>query len=144
MRESISESAREFAGYMDGFRARNLASMHSKIRGQLADMEAWLAMLRTSVPDELPESAEFNKIVTEMSAAFRDSKIPIANRLIYVSGFLVSMITLQANFVRTRSEILSQLNNFIYSFLDAAEVSGSQELFEAAGAVAEAYKKLLT
>jgi hypothetical protein len=139
MKETITSSVREFAGYVDGFRARNLASIQQKTRVQVSEMETWLALLQVSAQSAGTEFEEFLGVLSSIESAINDSSLEVPERLIRVSKLIKSLITKFGITVKSRPAIHSQLNAFILAFIEAAQASGSQELFELARSVAGAY-----
>ena len=127
----------DFAGFIDGFQARNLASIQRNITLPLSDMQTRLSVLKTQT-----ESNPMAATVASVDAAFHEPTGTVVDRLALAGERFAQLLIEYREAISTNDDLQLQTKGFVRAYLDAAETSRSQRLVDRAVKLAEAYTEI--
>lgn len=137
MPDATHEPILDFAGFIDGFQARNLASIQRSISLQLSEMQTRLSVVKA----QTQSNPTVTGIVLSVDAAFHDSNGTIVDRLALVGERLTQLLIEHRDSFSADPDLQLQIKGFIRAYLDAAEISRNQRLIDRALLLAESYRE---
>jgi hypothetical protein len=135
----MTKQSNDFAGFLDGFEARNLASIERDTALQISEMQTRLAVIRSEVLEKDPSLKDITVEFERLTAAFNQGG-NIVDRLVAVGGVLNEI------FIKFGTKIISNLllnahfKGFLKAYMDAAEKSRNDRLIEAAVQVGNTFR----
>lgn len=142
MPTSTTPSSSDFAGFIDGFQARNLASIQRNIALQLSEMQTRLTVIKDRIRDHQAQLGPLTPIVSALDTAFHDQSGTIVDRLVEVGKYLTELLMKNGSLIKTDEAIHGQVKGFVRAYLEAAEVSRYEKAIDAAVGVGEAYREM--
>jgi hypothetical protein len=142
MKNTIFRSDGDFAGFVDGFQARNLASIENNIAVQLSEMQTRLVIITGLLEaTTLPNKAAVVDSFSSISQLFKttDNDKTIIDHLISVGESLKRWIADHGKAVLADTNINAQVKGFILAYVSGAEASHNDNLVSAAVGVAKDY-----
>jgi hypothetical protein len=131
-------STTDFAGFIDGFQAQNLASIQRSIALQLSEMQTRLAVICGLIDS----GDEFAKRFSEIASTFHDESGNIVDRLVTLGKRLNDLLLRDGERIVANDPIHTQTRGLIRAFVEAAEASRNDRLIDAAVTVAQSYGEL--
>ena len=127
-----------FAGFLDGYRASNLARLETSLDGVLLEMSARFKMLEDSGQRSGPASVS---VFSGLAQKLVDRQFDIVERLAQVGNRLLEIIS--TNALRSSAGdpiILTHLRRVLYLFVTAAEMSNSARLVTLAVQLGDSFR----
>jgi hypothetical protein len=124
-------------GFLDGYKARNLAILENNLFYDIKDLEKIIYLLSELTKDDPTFSKEHNNL-NKIESKFKNTSIDILSRLIEFGIELSSFIGLaSANFKR---QYANRIKEIAIRYLDVCEKSNNKELLKRALDVASKVK----
>jgi hypothetical protein len=135
MPDAMQTPTLDFAGFIDGFQARNLASIQRNIALQLSDMQTRLSVLRTQTEPNSPMAG----MLASVDASFHDPTGSVVDRLALAGERFAQLLIEHREAINENNDLQLQAKGFVRAYLDAAEASRSQRLIDRAVQLADTY-----
>lgn len=135
----MSTQSNDFAGFLDGFEARNLASIERDTALQLSEMQTRLTVIRSEV---LAKDTTLKDVLVgfdNLTEAFNQGG-NIVERLVSVAAALNEFFIKFRTTIKSNSLLNAQFKGFVRAYLDAAETSRSERLIGAAVKVGKTFQ----
>jgi hypothetical protein len=139
MSDSKAARSMDFAGFLDGFQARNLAAIERNTALQLAELQTRLRVLQA----ELARDSSAHVAHTGIAEAERSLRDPSANvvvRLTNLSKLLQAILLQSAPIVLSGETRADQFKWIVQRYVEAAEISHSDALVDAAVKLGQVYQ----
>jgi len=138
----MEQSTSDFAGFIAGFEARNLASIQRNVSVQLSEMQTRLAILKGLVEKDEQIKGTILPKLAEIQNTFNDPALSIVKRLVQVGSLFNTLILSHGDVLLSKPPILSQIKGILRAYVDAAEASPSEQLNDAVNAIATSFKEV--
>ena len=134
-------SLSDFAGFLDGFEARNLATLQRDLAPQIADMDARLAVLSDRISADT-KLRSLSPTIVNLEKNLHGDSFSVIDRLVSVGTNLSEIAIKNVDLLKSSPGIIDQLRGFVRTYLDAAEVSRNDRLVSTALNVGNTFKDL--
>jgi hypothetical protein len=125
------------SGFLDGYKARNIAILEDTLVYDIKDLEKLLFLISEISKDDQDFKREYEKI-NEIYNQFKNNSIDILSRLIEFGGDLNNFLDfISSNF---KQKYIIRLENIIFKYIEICEKSKNQELLKRAISVASKVK----
>lgn len=135
----MKTQSNDFAGFLDGFEARNLASIERETTLQISEMQTRLAVIRSEVLEKEPSLRDVGPEFEKLAATFNRGG-NIVNRLVSVGSVLSEFLIKFGSKIDSNHLFGSHFRGFVRAYLDAAEKSRSDQVLDAAVQVSKTLK----
>jgi len=136
-------AAKEFNGFLDGFQARNLASVERAVDRYLSEFQTWLSVMRSRLDMSLPGDLEVAKMLDEIDAPFRSRDGKAIEQTERATKSLTELVITHGALIRSRDPLVQASKGLIRSLIEAAEVSRSDRMIRPVLDLVENYKRTI-
>lgn len=136
-----TQSRSDFAGFIDGFQARNLAVIQKTITPQVSEMQTRVAVIKNLIKNK-QSLASLEPTIASIEESFR-SPDDVLTRLLRIGDRLIALAIPNLSAVTENSDLKKQIAGLALAFVEAAESSRSDQLINLATKVADAYESAL-
>lgn len=131
-------STEDFSGFLDGYRARNMAAIERGTTVQLSEIQTRLRFLRRFV-DENESASPLRPRLKVIEEFFSNRNDTIVARLDLLGKSLQEMLIENLPLVLSIPEINEQVKGIIKRFVESAEISRAEVLIDTAFLLAAKY-----
>lgn len=142
MPDTANKPYSDFAGFIDGFQARNLASIQRNVELHLSEMQTRLAIIIGQISKK-PTYDNLKSDFLLIENAFRDNSESIVNRLVKIGRLLTELLIKNDANCFAVTTIYLQLKGFIFAYVEAAEISGNERMINTAIQLVDDFRKVL-
>lgn len=135
------QSSSDFAGFIDGFQARNLESIQRETAIHLSEIQTRLGVLKAQVQ----RNAELKSVEPAIEAvdqAFQQRGANIVDRLVGVGTCVGEMLIKHHSVLKATPELLIHVQGLVRSYFEAAEASRNERITDSALSVVEQFQEL--
>lgn len=136
-----TQSHSDFAGFIDGFQARNLAVIQKTITPQVSEMQTRVAIIKNLIKHN-QSLASLEPTIATIEESFR-SPDDVITRLRRIGDSLIALAIPNSSALAQNSDLKKQIAGLALAFAEAAESSRSDQLIDVATKVAETYESAL-
>ena len=133
-----SNDPKDFSGFLDGYHARNMATIERTTALQLSEMQTRLRLLRATA-EATATAKEMQPLLLLAENTFKDSSRSIVKRLVSLGQFLGQLIVEHSRVVVREPQINEQIKGIVRRYVEAAESSHHDKLLDSAVLLAETY-----
>lgn len=125
-----TESKSDFAGFIDGFQARNLASIQKNISLQLSELNTRIDLVRAQLVPK-PDYADILLRLQEAENSMQSGAKNVVDRLAEFADHVNQLILLYSNKLESNEPAKKQIKALIAAYTAAALKSQSERLIDA-------------
>lgn len=138
MFEKKSNDPGDFSGFLDGYQARNMATIERTTALQLSEMQTRLRLLRAMAEADAT-TQQMLPFLESAENTFKDPSSSIVQRLIRLGQFIAQLIVEHALIIVGTPKINEQIKGIVRRYVEAAESSHHDKLLDSAVILAESY-----
>ena len=138
MFEAKSNDPVDFSGFLDGYQARNMATIEQTTVLQLSEMQTRLRLLRAATETDAT-AQQMLPLLVSAENAFKDPAGSIVQRLVSLGKFVGKLIVEHERIVVSKRQINEQIKGIVRRYVEAAESSHHDKLLDSAVILAESY-----
>ena len=135
MTETGTTYESDFAGFIAGFEARNLAAIQRNATSQVSEMRTRLVILSQQI--ELTESELLKARFAAAHNAFTAPEQNVLNRLVAFGEKLIDLLLECSELLRAKPSLWKMTTGLISCYLDAATATRNDEILRVACRLAE-------
>ena len=128
----------DFSGFLDGYQARNLATIERATALQLSEMQTRLRLLRAQAEADAT-AQQMLTLLLSAENTFQDPGRSIVQRLVSLGQFVGELIVEHGRIVVGTPQINEQIKGIVRRYVEAAESSRHDKLLASAVNLAESY-----
>lgn len=134
MKSNIEDN---ISGFLDGYKARNIAILEDTLVFDIKELEKLLFLISELTKSDQEYNREFDK-VNDIYIQFKNNSIDILSRLIEFGSDLNNFL----DFIRPefKQKYITRLEDIIFKYIEICEKSKNQELLKRAIKVASKVK----
>ena len=138
MFKTKSNEPGDFSGFLEGYQARNMATIERATVLQLSEMQTRLRLLRAATEADV-SAQQMVPLVESAENTFKDPSGSIVQRLVNLGQFIVQLIVEHSGIVGGNPQINKQIKGIVRRYVEAAESSHHDKLLDSAVILAESY-----
>ena len=138
MFETKSNDPGNFSGFLDGYQAKNMATIERTTALQLSEMQTRLRLLRAATEADATIQ-QLLPLIVSAENTFRDPSDSIVQRLVSLGEFVGKLIVEHERTVVSKRQINEQIKGIVRRYVEAAESSHHDKLLDSAVILAESY-----
>jgi len=131
----------DLSGFLDGIRARNLATIERSTALQVSELQIRLQLLQKSLNAD-PSTAHIGAQIGELTSAFRDPDKTIVDRLIYVGTRLRDVLMTNMEAFQAVPGARDHVKWAVRRFVEAAEIARQDQVTEVALSLGHAWREM--
>jgi hypothetical protein len=139
---SVNSPSADLAGFLDGMRARNLATIERDTALQVSELQVRLHLLQIAFDD--PSTRAAGNAIGELIAVLRDPQKTIVQRLLLVGSRLRDVLLTYGATFQARPLEREHAEWLVRRFVEAAEIAHQDQVTEMALALGEAWRGIGT
>lgn len=143
MSTNTSKAALEFAGFLDGFKARNLANVYRVVDRHISEFQSWIAVMRSHLDSAQEKDAEVIRMLDGVSAQFRNTEGNIVDHTESATKILSELLIRNAQEIRAREILAQDCKGIIRALIETAEDSHSDRITRSVLELADNYKRVV-
>ena len=129
---------KDFSGFLDGYHARNMATIERTTALQLSEIQTRLRLLRATAEGD--DTARKMVPLLELAEnTFKDPLSTIVKRFLNLGQFVGQLIVEHSCMVMGERQINEQIKGIVQRYVEAAESSHHDKLLNSAVRLAESY-----
>ena len=133
-----SNDPKDFSGFLDGYHARNMATIERSTALQLSEIQTRLRLLRATAESNATAKTMLPLLLLAENT-FKDSSGSIVQRLTSLGQYVGQLIVAHSCMVVGEPQINQQIKGIVRRYVEAAESSHHDKLLESAVLLAESY-----
>ena len=136
------DSSTDLSGFLDGLRARNLATIERDTALPVSELQVRLHLLQMSLALS-PDTERLVLPTRDLFNLLRDPEKTIVERLEHVGARLRDMILADGRQIVSKTDIRVHVDSLVRRFVEAADLAHQDRLIDTALSLGEAWKSLL-
>src|ERR1700733_14929647 len=131
----------DLSGFLDGIRARNLATIERNTTLQVSELQIRLHLLQTALVSD-PNTAPIGAQIGELTPALRDPDKTIVDRLTSVGTRLRNVLITNAATLKANPAARDHVEWAVRRFVEAAELAHQDQVTEVALSLGDAWRRM--
>lgn len=131
----------DLSGFIDGIRARNLATIERDTTLQVSEMQVRLHLLQSALMADT-NTAEMGKDIGKLTAALRDPDKTIIDRLTFAGTGLRDLLISNATTLKSNRATREHVEWAVRRFVEAADLAHQDQVIEVALSLGEAWRRM--
>lgn len=128
-------------GFLDGIRARNLATIERSTTLQVSELQIRLHLLQTALAAD-PNTAPIGAQIGELTSALRDPDKSIIDRLTSVGRKLSNVLVTNTATFQAKPAAREHVEWAVRRFVEAAELAHQDQVTEVALSLGDAWRRM--
>jgi hypothetical protein len=138
MRENRSASDQDLTGFIDGFQARNLASIERNTSLQLSEMQTRVSIVLSTFPPTLGPTHELFRDFSDLKSQLFTPSGDVVSRLQGAGSIMSRMMNEHSRELVENERVFLHFKGLVTAYIEAAQASGYDVLLNQAFSLATA------